>query len=266
MKDQEVKSFIEHKKYLHEIVKLKLWFVWNWKQIHRDESVAVIFRDRVDIYRKTDINQGTINPEITHFDDPRWVELEQKIVGLYEKHQSDTDASIFEREAFQIVKPSIDARAERDYEEPPYVLNFKCGSLDFDLPKAEKPNYVFMHIANAISPRSFFAEKKYLLDCFISLLDRSSLEYGADSIETETWLNSYPKWLEYFPEEWISNMGERDEDVMWHYGFWGQFITRRGLFDERLGRQLRETGRFPFLPRHSWCSIKAMREHILKKY
>lgn len=266
MKEQKGKSFIEHKQYLHDIVRLQLWFLWNWKQTHKDESIASILQDRIDIYRKTDINDGALSPEVLHFDDPRWVKIEQRVGQLYNKHQADSDAAQFEEEAFQSVIPTVDARARRDYEERPYVLDFKCGSLNFDPPTKEKPNYVQMHIANALSPGSFFDDKKYLLDCFISLMAKSSLEFGVEYVETETWLNSFPKWLEYFPEEWIRNMSKPDKDVMWHFGFWGQFINRRGVFDARLGRQLRETGCFPFLPRQSHCSISGLREHVLHKY
>jgi hypothetical protein len=256
------KSFAEHKEYLHEIVKLQLWFLWHWKQKHQDQSISSILRNRVDIYRKTNINEGTLNPELVDFEDLRWVELEQKTVELYDKYLSLP--SLFERQAFSVFKPEIDARAERDFDEVPYVFYFKCGSLTFDPPKPERPNSVFFHVANAISPRSFLEEKKYILDCFMCLLNKSASEYNVERIETTTWLNSYPKWLHYFPEEWNNNMSEPDDDVMWHYGFWGQFITKRGLFDARLGKRLRETGAFPFLPCHSACSIASMKEHVFK--
>jgi len=266
LKNRGPKSFIEHKQYLYDIVKLKLWFIWTWKQNHSEEPVSHILRERVDIYRKTDINKELLQAVNLRFDDPEWKTIEQRITELYGKHQSDDDAAKFEEEAFQVVQPTIEVRALRDFEEPAYVLDFKCGSLTYEPPKPEAPDCVQIHIANAIAPRSIFDDKKYLLDCFRSLLDGCTRDYNVDSFWTETWLNSYPKWLEYFPEEWTDNMSEPDKDVMWHFGFWGQFITSRGVFNHRLGNQLRETGVFPFSPRSSRCRVEVMREHIEKMY
>jgi len=262
MREDKPKSFDEHRQYLHKIVRLKLWFVWYWQQKHKEESFSSILRNRVDIYRKTDINQGAMNPPQVYFDDPQWLDLEHKLLDLYRKHSSDDDAFQFEHNAFHILKPIIDKRAFRDYLEPPYVLDFQCGSLKYDRPEKNNPTCVSFHIANALAPGSIFDDKNYLPDCLISLMDKSSAEYGADSLYTSSWLNSHPLWQKLFPEEWEKNMESENHDIQWHFGFWGQFITARGIFNDRLGRQLRETGRFPFLPRYSWCSFESLRNHL----
>jgi len=173
------KSFDEHRQYLHKIVRLKLWFVWHWQQNHKEESFSSILRNRVDIYRKTDINIGTMNPAQVYFDDARWLDLENKLLELYREHSSDEHGTLFEKKAFNILKPTIDARAFRDYLEPPYVLDFQCGSLRYDRPEKINPTRVSFHIANALAPRSIFDDKSYLPDCLISLMDKSSAEYGA---------------------------------------------------------------------------------------
>ena len=48
--------------YLHDVVKLKLHFLHGWLQRHPEESFVDALRNRVDIYRKTDINPGGLNP------------------------------------------------------------------------------------------------------------------------------------------------------------------------------------------------------------
>jgi hypothetical protein len=256
------KTYEEHRQYLHSIVSLKLWFAWWWQHNHEDESFSSILRTRVDIYRKTDINQGTMNPDKANFDDPEWRELERKLCAAYQEHCADSEAAPFENAAFLIVQPTIDARARRDYEERPYVLDYQCGSLKYDKPKKKHPKCVSFHIANAIAPQSIFADKKYLPQCFTDLMKRSASEYGADSLCTHTWLNSNAKWLELFPMEWSASMEPEDRDVQWHFGFWGQFITAQGAFNSQLGRRLRETGQFPFWPRYSWCSFRSLRKHL----
>ncbi len=93
-------------------------------------------------------------------------------------------------------------------------------------------------------------------------MDRAEAEYGADRLGTGSWLNSHPRWLALFPEEYRRNMGADDEDVGCGKGFWGQFINARGAFNAKHARILRETGRFPYPKRYSWCSFQAMRRHL----
>ena len=45
-------------------------------------------------------------------------------------------------------------------------------------------------------------------------------------------------------------------------GFWGQFVNARGTFNEKHARILRDTGRFPFWPRASWCTFDQLRDHL----
>lgn len=256
------KTYEEHREYLHSIVRLQLWFAWWWKHNHPNESFQSILRTRVDIYHKTNINRGTMNPAKTDFDDLKWLDLERHLHKLYQKHCFKGGALTFEDAAFRIVQPTINARTRRDYEERPYVLDYQCGSLKYDKPNEKYPKRVFFHIANAVAPKSIFTDKNYLPQCLTDLMNNSVAEFGADSLGTDTWLNSNPKWLELFPAKWSANMTPEDNDVKWHFGFWGQFITARGTFNTRLGRQLRETGKFPFWPRYSGCSFESLREHL----
>ena len=98
--------------------------------------------------------------------------------------------------------------------------------------------------------------------CSSDLMDVAEERFKASRISTGTWLNSVPKWLALFPQEWQDNLSEPDTDIRWHYGFWGQFINSRGCFNAKAAAKLRETGKIPYLRRSSSCSIRAMREHL----
>ena len=115
----------------------------------------------------------------------------------------------FENEAFDYVKPFIDLRLDRDYNETAYHLDYKCGSLTYNEPQSEISKRVYIHISNALSPKSLFSDKNYLPKCLIELMDKSEAEHGANSLETDTWLNSNSKWTELFPKEWSDNMGSQ---------------------------------------------------------
>ena len=52
---QTLKTLSEHRQYLHQIVRLKLHFLHGWLRAHPEETFAYGLRNRVDIFRKTDI-------------------------------------------------------------------------------------------------------------------------------------------------------------------------------------------------------------------
>lgn len=257
------KTLEEHREYLYEIVKLKLFFVHLWLEQHPEETFQSVIRNRVDIYRKTEANPGPHTPDAVYFDLPAWKGMEDKAFECYVRNIKDRSA--FETEAFEIFKPSIDLRCERDYLDNSVLAKYKCGSLKHDpQPDATDPTAINFHIANAIRPHSIFENPDYLRSCFLLLCQAVKTQWGIKTLYCGSWLNSYPKWLNYFPQEWIDNMSAPTENVGWHYGFWGQFITAKGTFNYKYGKILRETGRFPYYPRISHCSVEALESFTWK--
>ena len=163
--------------------------------------------------------------------------------------------------ALEVFRESLDVRSCEDYDSGPRLKGYQCGSLKFGPPRDARPRAAPFHIANAIAPTSIFHDRTYLPQCFLQLMDMSEAEYGANEIATATWLNSYPRWLELFPRQWVENMGPVIE-IDASQGLWGQFINARGLLNVPRANKLRQTGRIPLPGRPSWCTIAAMRAHL----
>lgn len=253
----------EHRDYLYKIVRLKLFFMHGWLAAHPQESFADVLQKRVDIYRKTDANSGTLNPADIDWKAPAWQALEQALAGVYERNRGSITR--FEEEGFAVLRPSLDARLERDCLDRHGRQGYQCGSLRYNEYK-EPTRDVGFHIANAVSPKSIFDDQLYLPCCFMILMEQVEVHYQAEYIQTDTWLNSHAKWLELFPQEWHDNMSAPNTNVEWHYGFWGQFISSRGTFNDRLGDYLRANGKLRYGLRSSKCSLAAMRRHLTAKY
>ncbi|MDD3695053.1 MAG: hypothetical protein PHG44_03700 [Lentisphaeria bacterium] len=264
MTNTSVKTLQEHRQYLHEIVKLKLCFLHQWLQKHPEESFSEALRNRIDVYRKTDCNKAALNPKEINWEAEDWQCLEKKAEEIYSRCQNDPEK--FESLAFAVFKDSLDARCERDYHDRSARNGYQCGCLRHNLKLNENsttPTLGF-HIANFLSPESFFDYPGYIRDSFNRLLDAAEKQFQAKYISTSTWLNSLPKWLELFPHEWQENLGPENTDIKWHYGFWGQFITAKQTFNHKFGEILRNSGKLPYYPRASFCSVKSMREQIRK--
>ena len=256
-----LKTLDEHREYLYQIVKLQLFFLRNWLREHPEETLPAALRNRIDIYRKTSINKGLLNPEVTNFECPEWLELERRLELVYKQHKDN--AAAFEEAAFAIFNNTIDERVEKDYKDGSRLAGYQCGSLRYnEYEDGSKHEIVNFHIDNARQPESMFADPQYLPRCFLELMRQTFEKYGLTRLYTNTWLNSLPRWLELFPQEWQDNLSPENTDVQWHYGFWGQFITSRGTFNYKYGEILRKTGKFPFYPRKSSCSFANMKKHL----
>lgn len=260
MRTVESHTLEEHRDYLYQIVRLQLFFLHRWLKEHPDENFRDAIRNRVDIYRKTNANPQGLNPTECLFDMPGWKAMEDESEILYRKYKDD--GQMFEDQAFLVFRPSLDARCERDYLDNSRLAAYQCGSLRYETSLQADGKTVGFHIANAVSPRSIFDDPAYLPNCFIQLMDETEEKYRAERISTSTWLNSMPRWLELFPQEWMDNMSAANKNVQWHYGFWGQFISARHTFNRKYGDILRRTGELPYYPKASSCSIQTMRKHL----
>ena len=255
------KTFEEHRYYLVEILKLKLWFVEHWLASHPDESLSYVLQRRVDILRKTVFWRGRGLPSEEDFEVAGWLALAAEIGRAYEDSRSDPGHSSFELRAFPVVWRAVEPNLRQDYRFSTVDRGFPCGSLRYDPPFATDPTLVHFHIANAVQPRSFFEDREHLPGCFACLMDKAEAQYGAANLGTSSWLNSYPRWLRLFPHTYLENIGPEYE-VSFGLGSWGQFINARGAFNESRARVLRDIGRMPFPTRYSWCSFAAMRAHL----
>jgi hypothetical protein len=276
MVEPQKKTIEEHREFLSEYVRLQLWFIWTWMRSHPDENFRFTIRNRVDILRKTDLNKDRSKNTATpgNFDDPSWIELENQAYQVYLR-MKDTEANLFEQEAWNIFRPAVEARVERDFSEGDGLDNYQCGSLDYHHPtrflsyrltaglsylRNGSPRRISFHVGNRIAPQSIFSDREYLPRCFFQLMDETREKFCVGALTINTWLNSHPRWLELFPQQWHENLTPQDVD--WSQSSWGQFITARSTFNHKYADMLRQTGKLPFMPRSSWCTFTSMEQHL----
>lgn len=251
-------TFPEFKESTYQMIKLSLWFVWHWKQTNPDETIENILRNRVDIFRKTTLYKSGMDADNPPYDNSVWIDFENAISKIHSATSRDNDA--FVEKSFKIFKQSIDKALETrwiDFQKP---INMKCGSLNYNETDKKNPSMIAVHIANALAPESIFDDPLYLPSCLIDFMNKTERKFGVDTIHCGSWLNSHPRWLNLFPEEYRNSLSKPDENIQWHLGFWGQFIDARGGFHKRNAVKFRETGKMPFAFRTSECSFALLRK------
>lgn len=175
--------------------------------------------------------------------------------------QADLD---FERAAADFRK-ELSAIIRRSY--PASLADnplFREGmSLRYQEPHPDLPSrWCVFHITNGIRPKSFLREDYYLAENFLTLMTEAEAEFGYDTLYTFTWLNSHPRFLRFFPEEWQRNLGEPHPGIFANMGFLGQFLNAKGTLNRKTAEEYLSLGELPYPPRKSHCSFASMRKHL----
>jgi len=246
-----------YKEFTESMISLSLNFVYMWKIAHHDEKISEI------------LNKRTLLPELLQLSEsekgnlPAWCDFLTKAEDAF---SNNMEKEYFEKELKCLLQPFANSRFDKYYESRMTVpARFNAGSLKYDAPLDElPPNYCNFHIANILSPKSFFEDPEYLANCFIELMNKSEKQYAYDTLRTFTWLNSRPRWLSFFPQEWRDNMSEPDNQIFGNLSYWGQLITAGGTINKKMEEYVRIWGILKYKTCKSHCSFKAMREHLNK--
>lgn len=124
-------------------------------------------------------------------------------------------------------------------------------------------NWCYIHIRNALMPKSFLSDPEYVADNLRYILAKAEKENSCDTVYTATWLNGAYPFLRFFPEEWQKNLADT-MDFGPTLGWQGQFINSEGLLNERMAARFLKTGVLPCARRESHCSFADLREHLDK--
>ena len=128
------------------------------------------------------------------------------------------------------------------------------------------PSWAVIHFANVISPGSFLREEAYFAACLRDTALQLRLDCHCDTLYTFTWLNSLDRFLRFFPPEWICSSGEPCPDILDNLGFQGQFLTGRGGLNHHCAKEYLASGKLPYPPRKSFCSISALLDTLKTRF
>lgn len=254
----EKKTLEEHITYLNETVKLSLWVIADWKNKHPKEDIIWTIHERTALVNHTTFNPSSLYdyPTFTGYE---WPQMRLKLRALYEE---DNNPDSFEKRGWELLKPYIDGRAERDLElingDDPFS-QYDNSWVRYDL--KQKEDYLEMHMANALYPNSFLSDDDYFYDKLKkAVLDAE--KHGFKGFWTKSWLNDLPAWQKKMPQEWNDSITERNWDIEWHLAFWGQFLTANQCFNTKLGQKFRETGKVPFPMSKAQASIESFKDFL----
>lgn len=255
------KSLDQHIEYLQEIVKLGLWMTADWKNKHPKEHFVDIIHERTCLVNHTVFNPGSLF-DAPNFEGEEWPKIRLQLKSLYEENNNP---EWFEKDGYDLLKNHLAGRAKKDLE------NLNSGEIfsqhhnrwiRYDVNKRDDPEgYIEIHMANTHYPSSFLADKDYFNKQLIeALLDIE--KHNFKGLRTKSWINDHPPWQSLMPKEWSESIYDRDYNVEWHLGFWGQFLTANQCFNKKLGKQYREAGQIIYPMSKARASLASFKSFL----
>ena len=242
------KSLEEHLVFAEDCARLAFFFAYDLAEKHPDETLESILRQRSPLYHVA-------------------LGLDHKVpLEIFTRFPAASSAADFEVKMWNQCREFILRRSEVYY---PDSLGmglhgiWQAECFKFDRPLPGFPGRCFFHIGNARAPESLFADRKYIADHLLLMLDLMEKEYGAKEAATASWLNSKPVWLSFFPDEWQLHMEDRPALPQWHLGYWGQIVSARGTCNLKTCQFIREHRKLRYTDRYSWCPIPVLRRHLV---
>lgn len=237
------KTVEEHKYYLNEIVKLSLWILADYYNKNKVDDFKELIDRKTPLYNHTTFNKHHLL-DVSKPKPPIWDEIKVKLHNLILKN---SDPKVFEQWGYELLKPYIDGRAERDIHNlhliEPGEEDLEESWVRYDLDG--KGDKLELHIENSLYPKSFLSDKDHFYK-MLRIAVNDAKKYGYKILCAHTWLNSYSKFLDLMPKEWNESRSDTHYDIWFHLGFWGQFFRSNDTFNEKTAAHLRKTGRIKY--------------------
>ena len=143
---------------------------------------------------------------------------------------------------------------------------FPNGSSVRAVAHPSNSGWCYLHFYNAKRPRSFLDSDPDFAAELLNILDFAEKELKADTVFTVSWLNENPRFLRFFPEEWLVNMAPppAPKTIIPTNGCQGQFYNSAGWLNRKTADFYLAHGVLKYARRESHCSMKNMRDHLKK--
>lgn len=246
---------------VREIIKLSIFYAF--RQSPDGRSFADVLTRQTPVYRLLGRWDGTHHPA-TGAPDPQWTAWVTELARLPPGPPSeDFGVNVFRSE--------WEAGVERDLRLWPWTPDtygrtpLGTGTYGFFLYELRsspgEPDVLFLHMGNALAPESPFADPPARFrELRAVLTDARQRCPGLTRVACESWLNSHPGFLQFFPPAWKNSA--RPMPMGYYFSWWGQFVTRAGGFHFRNGEHLRRTGAFPFPSSGCHCTLADFEAHL----
>ncbi len=253
----------EHYDYLVDMIKLKLWFAFHYKNLFPKEELSDIISKRTMLLSYTTFNDDIIYNSSQCNNKPLWNDILTHISLNKQKHSHYV---AFEKDALALLSGYIKGRVARDCDGLKWMLGSDSYNMmnpfKYDLSSNEE--YLLFHFENHAYPNSILNDKSTFL-AHMAVMVSDAHKQGFKYIAGTTWLNNFRPWLRLFPPQWRENAMEDNADIQGDLGFWGQFISPDLRMQKNVVNRFKKTQQLPYAVNTSFASIEDFQRFLSRE-
>ncbi|MDK1288215.1 hypothetical protein [Pseudoalteromonas umbrosa] len=234
----------EHYDYLLDMVKLKIWFIFHFRNVFSGDSFANFVNTRTMLLAYTSLNLNNLYSDTKSSDPCLWDEILSELESYISNSVNFDD---FEAFSLKLIKPYLEPRVDKDME----GLEWMCTDPKYKLMNPFKYNLgvegnkLEFHFENHHYPKSILGNKECMMSA-LEVMVNDAKNNNFKYIEGTTWLNNFKPWLRVFPPQWQANGSLDSHDIKGNLGFWGQFISSNLTLNKKVSDRFKRNKLLPY--------------------
>jgi len=253
---------IKEQKLLYDLTGLQLWYVF-YLSLSKIETFERAIFCQTPFYNYLPWHITSPIEKISPEEQPLWKEFVKKIKIIYDKYPSFKMSKDFVNESIKFVFPMV---LESEIYQKLNVEEKWFGCFRYTYSKEKK--YVALHFKNAYVPKSPFSPenmKKLFASLKDLILDIDKNHYEVEKIGCGSWLNNLPPFQKLFPPSYIASLTPTSPNDKRGNGWWGQFISHKGVLHRKRAKILKTQKIFPYKRLQGECNFSEFREYIFNE-
>jgi len=195
-----MRTKIEHKKFLMDMIKAQLTFIWFKRLREEILDMESLLSKYCMVFNFTDLNLNNILDTVKIEDHKMYNFIIKEVEDNYCMAHSLHDFLAMNYALFEDITES---RLDKDVDQFNWLYNNEENKAKGSLWYSAAPEMYF-HISNEHYPNSFLDKDNHFENDIKKMAEYAKAN-NVEEIVCSSWLNQFPKFLSYFPESWAAS-------------------------------------------------------------
>ncbi|MEN6452622.1 MAG: hypothetical protein ABFD10_00070 [Prolixibacteraceae bacterium] len=239
--------------YVPKVIRLMLFHIWDLAK--RSGTSAGEQFDHVTWLARLVTLDRRVTSKISAL--PEWIKVRTKLVRLMDECNNECNTSAMEQSGLEMLLPLLKTRFQPNYVFPEQPFHHVWYTMH------EENELVAVHFINADMPKSPFEDMEKFAGYLLIAIENACSKFPAiQQVECGTWMNDVAHFLRLWPESYQNSRYDREDTGGFGPGWWGQYLTAAGGFNEKTAAFLRTTGKHLHPLSIGRCPIEDILAHL----
>jgi hypothetical protein len=231
-RDNIAAMYAPFSEYVSNVAKLMVWHIWDLTK-RSGTTVGEQMENVAWLSRLATLDRRVLTDAASL---PEWQKTRDQLINLISKCESKDQTYLMEQQCLNLLLPWFQPKFRDNYIFPEQPFHHLWYTMH------EENSLVAVHFINADMPESPFLDIEKFGGYLLRVIENACQKYPTvQEVECGTWMNNVPRFLKYWPETYHNNRQDWEDTGGFGPGWWGQYMTAAGRFNEKAAEILRRT-------------------------